>query len=626
VTFLAVGAAGCGSTGPGNGGGPCTSDNDCRSGQTCLHGTCQAAGTPECTRDGQCSASQVCTNEKCVTRGQCMADADCPDGGTCKNGSCASSRTRGTGAACTGNADCLSGLCTAGKCAMPDSADGDGDGVPDDLDNCPDVANPDQTDTDGDGVGDACDNCPGVANFDQADSNHDGIGDACANASGDGGPGGTGGDGGPGGNGDGGGGPVDMGNGITPPAMTCGDQEAGAAALAPNVFIVLDYSGSLVDPRENPPAPNRKWDLAKQALDQMADNLSSTIRFGLAIFPGDHVCTPPALELPMGQHTAAQIKAAYDPLPDPNDQDHNPSNNTPTTKALDTARNMNWVSDPMDAKDAQRTKVVVLITDGKPNCKNDDPGTDDVDNAVAACRRMAVAGMQVYVVGFGMGVDPDALNRMAMAGGTDNPNDPDNAYFQANNAADLEMALSTIAGQILSCTLTLTATPPDPTHIYTSVNGTFIPRDDPNGFTYDAAHNSITLKGMACSDYKNATNPQLKVVFGCPGEGGPGGADGGPGTGGNGCVPMPEVCDGKDNNCNGMVDEGCAPTCGAHACTAGQICVAGQCENPSCGMAADCPATQVCKAGYCQPCTVSTDCPMGQSCSNGSCVTPVMHG
>jgi predicted extracellular nuclease len=37
--------------------------------------------------------------------------------------------------------------------------DDDGDGLPDDIDNCPGVANPGQSDEDGDGVGDACDGC-----------------------------------------------------------------------------------------------------------------------------------------------------------------------------------------------------------------------------------------------------------------------------------------------------------------------------------------------------------------------------------------------------------------------------------------------------------------------------------
>jgi hypothetical protein len=39
----------------------------------------------------------------------------------------------------------------------PVSADTDGDGIPDDEDNCPFIANPDQADSDGDGFGDACD-------------------------------------------------------------------------------------------------------------------------------------------------------------------------------------------------------------------------------------------------------------------------------------------------------------------------------------------------------------------------------------------------------------------------------------------------------------------------------------
>jgi gliding motility-associated-like protein len=68
----------------------------------------------------------------------------------------------------------------------------DGDGILDNVDNCPLISNPSQIDTDRDGLGDICDsdddndgvndssdNCPIIANSNQADRDHDGLGDAC---------------------------------------------------------------------------------------------------------------------------------------------------------------------------------------------------------------------------------------------------------------------------------------------------------------------------------------------------------------------------------------------------------------------------------------------------------------
>ena len=59
------------------------------------------------------------------------------------------------------------------------SFDQDGDGLTNDMDNCPESANPDQLDWDSDQVGDSCDNCPRKPNADQVDSDSDDIGDSC---------------------------------------------------------------------------------------------------------------------------------------------------------------------------------------------------------------------------------------------------------------------------------------------------------------------------------------------------------------------------------------------------------------------------------------------------------------
>ncbi|MFB6076340.1 MAG: CARDB domain-containing protein [Candidatus Aenigmatarchaeota archaeon] len=57
--------------------------------------------------------------------------------------------------------------------------DNDGDGITNNLDNCPDIYNLDQLDADNDSLGNVCDNCPNIQNPGQQDIDGDGIGDLC---------------------------------------------------------------------------------------------------------------------------------------------------------------------------------------------------------------------------------------------------------------------------------------------------------------------------------------------------------------------------------------------------------------------------------------------------------------
>ena len=57
--------------------------------------------------------------------------------------------------------------------------DGDGDGIPDVVDDCPNAANPRQENEDGDRFGDICDPCPVAADNNPPDADLDGVADAC---------------------------------------------------------------------------------------------------------------------------------------------------------------------------------------------------------------------------------------------------------------------------------------------------------------------------------------------------------------------------------------------------------------------------------------------------------------
>lgn len=357
-------------------------------------------------------------------------------------------------------------LAMAVACGGSDGGGGGGDG---------DAGAGTPDDVDGDGVVNEADNCPEVSNDDQLDFDDDGLGDPCD---------------------------------PDPPPETCGDAQVDAERIPPNVLVVLDRSLSMEE--------NNKWTQAIDALDQMSNALADSMRLGLALFAGgDNLCGAPSRRLAIGDHTAAEFQASYDGA--------SPGSATPTRRALQTVRTQGWLDDTGDPDDARRSKNVLLVTDGFPNCAvghEDEFEYWDFDATVNAAEELHDTGVSIFVVGFGDGVDPANLNDVAQAGGTDNPDDPDNRYYQADNGDELEAALLAIGATVGSCVLELGGRPADPTRIYVILGGDPLVRGSADGFVYDEESNTIELLGDACASVKQQAAP-VDVIFGCPPDGGP---------------------------------------------------------------------------------------------------------
>ncbi len=102
-----------------------------------------------------------------------------------------------------------------------------------------------------------------------------------------------------------------------------------------------------------------------------------------------------------------------------------------------------------------------------------------------------------------------------------------------------------------------------------------------------------------------------------------------------GVGPATEVCDGKDNDCDGVLDNGAT-------CPGTALCRDGACV-PACASQSDCPANRMCRDGACvlaecarKPCPTkfychpqrgcvsrceNVQCPLGTLCDNGLCTS-----
>ena len=271
----------------------------------------------------------------------------------------------------------------------------------------------------------------------------------------------------------------------------CEGEQFLADAVPPNVLIVLDQSGSMDDEIDG----TSKWDIAVAAIDSLLTDFGAGVRFGLVLYPSDGECGAGNVVVDVGEDTADAIRAAIAAT--------GPDGSTPIGDSLAVLTDYAGLEDPM------RANYVLLITDGEERCDGD-------GEAGATALRMETPEIKTFVVGFGGEVDPDALNAIAVAGGTALPGDP--SYYQADDAASLTMAFADIAGAVLSCSYELSEVPPDLEALYVYFDGTGITRDESHadGWDYDPATNQLTFYGAACEALRSGAITDLVIVHGCP--------------------------------------------------------------------------------------------------------------
>jgi len=184
----------------------------------------------------------------------------------------------------------------------------------------------------------------------------------------------------------------------------------------PNMMITLDKSGSMAD--------NNKWTQAKAAVQYILNNYnvpgSEMLQFGLTLFASDALCGVGTVVEDLGATSAAIMSHL----------NISPVGGTPIAATLAMLNSYQPLKDP------NRRNFVMLITDGEEFCAS------NLDDAVSSAADLLNNGIRTFVIGFGAGVDPGVLNAIAAAGDT-------NHYYSASNQSDLQTVMSEIINQAL---------------------------------------------------------------------------------------------------------------------------------------------------------------------------------
>lgn len=327
-------------------------------------------------------------------------------------------------------------------------------------------------------------------------------------------------------------------NAASPELGVCACDEIGVLTDVPNIYFVLDRSGSM--------NTDDKWNTIRKVVAATMAKLGPRASFGAAYFPGYGGSCNPGVEV-MSVRPGDAPTGAYGPTINKLLAVTNVAaeGGTPTASSL-------VALTPGIEKLSGRT-FVVLATDGAPNCNPNGTCTADrcllniehygfckvggppnccdgslygpeqcLDDqpTISAVAALEAAKIPTYVVGVpGSGPYADLLDSLAIAGGTARASSPRYYRVDSTDTAAFADALAKIAAKIVAtCTFPLAKPPEDPSRVNVYLDGAPVPKDPTDGWTLDDtdAGAVVTLVGKTCDRVLAGDALQVRVITGCP--------------------------------------------------------------------------------------------------------------
>ncbi len=331
-------------------------------------------------------------------------------------------------------------------------------------------------------------------------------------------------------------------------AALCGNEQIPAITNPPNLYFIVDRSGSMQDPLAG--SPYSKYENARIAISVMLRAVGHRVRYGAGVYPAllnQDGCAPGVQIFPTTDGDPPSYAAKGENGPILSDL-LNRLGNVPPSGGTPTAATLRELEPTIEGLTGKKT-YVVLMTDGAPNCNLDlRCGVDgcipniegltvggtkcdatfnccspkvsagdcvDADASEAAVAAYEQAGIDTYVVGMpGSEAYSAILGRLAVAGNTARPGAT--PYYAVSDTNELSQALRSIGAQVaISCDLPLSTAPENPELVNVYFDDQVVPSSETDGWQY-TGKKSIQFEGDACTRLSSGDVLNVQVLSGCP--------------------------------------------------------------------------------------------------------------